>query len=779
MAKNGIKGLTINNRRSQHPANLLAAALEPLEPRQLLSAVPVQVDDGNAAAGAIPRIASSDNTYVILWQSTDTSSALDYRLFNSDGSPLTDVMSIDTSTNSLFSANPGGGAVQSTLPISPMNSRSYDVAMDPAGDFVVVWSGPEQIYAQQFHGDGSANGSTITVSSSSSAANSTPAVAMDPAGDFTVAWLEDDSVTVNIQTMTPKTSYQYLDSNYHVQTVTTPATTSVGPVTYTTSVVKARRFDATGNGADPITASTPPADATGSTASTSFTTDLNPSVAMDSAGDFVVGWDQSTYAPNTKVTTPAYHYSYHGYTYDNSGHKHSYTLTTYTGAYQTYYMSPTGASVQFQRYNASGAASDAPTPLNSSPVTAITQTATSSHVIVGDDLAVAMDPGGDFALGNSFEYATITTKTQKSYGQTYTYQYYQTSSAITFKRYSNGNQGGAETTVTKTANTPTPQSYLFDPLLTEVTATMNSNGDVLLAWDQSTYDAAYSQSDHQGIFARRYDSKSKAIDSSAFSLAEADGADAYSPAVVFADSATVDVAYSNPSSSAGSIFTVQDNVSSSSPPPTSGANEIDFVQQPTDAVAGKKVSPAVTIEVLDSSGNVDTTDKSKITLTIASTTATDATLSMTARVRHGIATFRRVSFKEAGDYTLEATDSASSDLTATSDSFTITPAAARKLVFTQPPTNSSVNSAIAPPVEVAIEDKFGNVLASDDTTQIVLSVGKHPHQAEPLAGTLTATAIDGIATFSDLTLQTPGDYLLMARSGKLKGRSPRFTVSAM
>lgn len=74
---------------------------------------------------------------------------------------------------------------------------SAAVAMDSDGDFVVVWCSQNQdgdlggIYGQRFLSDGSFAGSEFQVNSHSSGDQSEPSVAMDSAGNFVVAWSSD------------------------------------------------------------------------------------------------------------------------------------------------------------------------------------------------------------------------------------------------------------------------------------------------------------------------------------------------------------------------------------------------------------------------------------------------------------------------------------------------------------------------------------------------------------------------------------------------------------
>jgi hypothetical protein len=123
------------------------------------------------------------------------------------------------------------------------------VAMDAGGDFVVVWQGPGQdgaatgVFARRFDAGASPQATEFRVSSYTSGSQQNPAVAADADGDFVVVWesIEQDG--------------------------------------YSTGIF-ARRFDAAGQ----------PQAAEFQV--NSYTSDVqrNPTVAMDSDGDFVVAW---------------------------------------------------------------------------------------------------------------------------------------------------------------------------------------------------------------------------------------------------------------------------------------------------------------------------------------------------------------------------------------------------------------------------------------------------------------------------------------------------------
>ena len=201
------------------------------------------------------------------------------------------------------------------------------------------------------------------------------------------------------------------------------------------------------------------------------------------------------------------------------------------------------------------------------------------------------------------------------------------------------------------------------------------------------------------------------------------------------------------------------------------ASQVVFNQQPTNVTAGVAISPSITVDVEDQFGNIVTSDSSSVTLSIhtgpGSIGGTD-----TAAASGGVATFGNVKLDTAGSYTLAAADG--SLTAADSSSFTVDPAAASQLAFNQQPTNVTVGVAISPAITVDVEDQYGNIVTSDSSS-VTLSVNTGPGS---IGGTDTVAASSGVATFSDVTLDTAGSYTLAAADGSLTGaNSSSFTVN--
>jgi photosystem II stability/assembly factor-like uncharacterized protein len=99
------------------------------------------------------------------------------------------------------------------------------------------------------------------------------------------------------------------------------------------------------------------------------------------------------------------------------------------------------------------------------------------------------------------------------------------------------------------------------------------------------------------------------------------------------------------------------------------------------------------------------------------------------------------------------------------------------LAFTTQPTDALKNTALAP-VRVTVLDAGGAAVTSTNVP-ITLSIATNPSMGV-LAGTLTVNATAGVATFSDLSIDTPGSgYTLSATApGATDGTSAAFAIKS-
>jgi subtilase family serine protease len=208
------------------------------------------------------------------------------------------------------------------------------------------------------------------------------------------------------------------------------------------------------------------------------------------------------------------------------------------------------------------------------------------------------------------------------------------------------------------------------------------------------------------------------------------------------------------------------------------AMDLFFSAQPSGGAAGTawNTQPAVTIQ--DAYGNTVTTNTSSVTLAIG-TNPGGGTLSGTATVAavNGVATFSGLFIDMAGNgYTLTASDGSFTG--AACDPFNIAAGAAAQLAFTTQPSGGNVRVAWSVQPMVAVQDAYGNTVPTD-TSNVTLTIGVNPGHGT-LSGTLTVTAVGGLATFGGLSIDQVGTgYILAASDGSLTGATSNpFNITA-
>lgn len=215
----------------------------------------------------------------------------------------------------------------------------------------------------------------------------------------------------------------------------------------------------------------------------------------------------------------------------------------------------------------------------------------------------------------------------------------------------------------------------------------------------------------------------------------------------------------------------------------------------------KPITPAVTVTVEDSSGNP--VDGANVTLTLTSSSQTyipigldtlesDGSASsgpVTASTQNGVATFSDLTLigKLAEPIQVELVATVG-NLTATSQSFSVASPSgkgegnsgggdnsdpAAQLSFDQEPNDTVAGGKFH--VTVNVEDDSGE-LANADHSKVQLSISGGDGK---LLGTTTATDKNGVATFSNLSIQKAGTYTLQASDGDLASdTSDSFVISA-
>ncbi|MGH7613704.1 MAG: beta strand repeat-containing protein, partial [Gemmatimonadales bacterium] len=203
------------------------------------------------------------------------------------------------------------------------------------------------------------------------------------------------------------------------------------------------------------------------------------------------------------------------------------------------------------------------------------------------------------------------------------------------------------------------------------------------------------------------------------------------------------------------------------------ADHLTFTVAPSSAVAGADISnPNIRVTAFDVLGNVAAGFDgigNDVTLAItAGTGSPGAALvgTATATAALGVAEFTApLTIEKAGTgYTLSATTLAAGVTGTISATFNITPAAATKLGFVVQPSNTAVNAAITPAVQVAAQDAFGNTVTTFGGT-VTIVIGTNAGVPGTLLTGGGATAFSsGVATFSGLSINNPGTGFTLSAS---------------
>src|SRR5205814_1961113 len=100
------------------------------------------------------------------------------------------------------------------------------------------------------------------------------------------------------------------------------------------------------------------------------------------------------------------------------------------------------------------------------------------------------------------------------------------------------------------------------------------------------------------------------------------------------------------------------------------------------------------------------------------------------------------------------------------------------LVFTVQPSNAAAGAAITPGVQVAVQDAQGNAVTTA-TTSITLEIGRASGRGT-VAGTKAVAAVNGVASFANLSINNPGTgYTLIASAtGLPTATSTAFSINA-
>jgi hypothetical protein len=191
--------------------------------------------------------------------------------------------------------------------------------------------------------------------------------------------------------------------------------------------------------------------------------------------------------------------------------------------------------------------------------------------------------------------------------------------------------------------------------------------------------------------------------------------------------------------------------------------QLAFSPAPSGAVVNQAIAPVIRVSVQNAAGQ-QLNSSAPVTLSFAAN-STGALLAgtTTANAVNGLASFPGVAVDKVGTYRLSAS---SAGLTpATSANFSIVADAPNRLRILIEPVDGSAVEKLKP-VQVAIQDSFGNTVTSSIAT-VTMALQPHVTNAA-LSGTVSVNAVGGVANFSDLSVNRAAtSFVLQASSAGL------------
>jgi hypothetical protein len=198
-----------------------------------------------------------------------------------------------------------GAALGNEFPVNTFATGDQvapQVAMDTGGNLVVVWESAGQdgaatgVFAQRFDNSGTAVGGEFRVNSYTTGDQRTPVVAMDGAGDFVVVWRGAGPTSVNgVFARRYNSAGTPQGAETQVDTSGNPAYPAVAMDKAGAFAVVWEGYPAGGSGKDAVARRF---DSAGSALGPEFRVNtytagnqFSPSIGMDPAGNFLVGWE--------------------------------------------------------------------------------------------------------------------------------------------------------------------------------------------------------------------------------------------------------------------------------------------------------------------------------------------------------------------------------------------------------------------------------------------------------------------------------------------------------
>jgi hypothetical protein len=190
------------------------------------------------------------------------------------------------------------------------------------------------------------------------------------------------------------------------------------------------------------------------------------------------------------------------------------------------------------------------------------------------------------------------------------------------------------------------------------------------------------------------------------------------------------------------------------------ASKLGFFTQPVATTGGIAIPTTVQVEIEDASGNRVTSASATIQMALGTNPKNGhLTGTTSAGTASGVASFSNLVIDSAATgYTLSATGGGFT--AATSSAFNVTVGSATKLGYRVAPSTTN-GGATMTTVQVEIRDAGGNRVTTA-SRNITLAITTNPNSGT-LSGTLTNPTSSGLASFSDLSIDSAGTgYVIQA-----------------
>lgn len=190
------------------------------------------------------------------------------------------------------------------------------------------------------------------------------------------------------------------------------------------------------------------------------------------------------------------------------------------------------------------------------------------------------------------------------------------------------------------------------------------------------------------------------------------------------------------------------------------ADQLVFIQQPTDTLAGQAITPAVTVQLRDSSGNAVAMAGVAVAIQVSPLVTRFRAAKGTLEAKTdaaGLATFSNISIDQPGAYTLTAESAGTTS--AISNAFNVSAGQASTIEATGgTPQSATVLAAFPEALRATVADAFGNPLNGAIVTFEAPASGA----SATLSARQAATDASGSATVTATANAIAGSYKILA-----------------